>query len=166
MSMACSRTDAKGVVHKKLRQPKYGPGKTKQAFKDECDINRILQRAQKTGTVSHLAKHQAVYGDFANFDFERNLNAITRGREIFDDLPSELRKEFHQNPGEFFRYVNDPANADRLPELLPQLAQPGRQYLDVSGRTPPDAPTAPQARQTQATEAEPAPADETSAEGS
>ena len=133
-------------------EPKdYSDGRTKQSFKDETDINKILSRAQKTGTVSHLAKHQPMYGDYANFDFVENERMLVKAREIFDELPSEIRKEFRNSPGEFFEFANDPANVDRLDTLLPALAAPGRQNIDVSGRTPPDVSLPPQAALNQAT---------------
>lgn len=110
----------------------YGEGRTKQAFKDECDIVKILSRAQKAGTLSHLEKYEPVYGDFADFDFmEANLK-LTQGREVFDQLPSELRAEFKNSPAKFFEYVNNPKNADKLREKLPALAMPGRQNVDVT----------------------------------
>ncbi len=119
--------------------PVYDDGRTKQSFKDETDINRILQRAQKTGTISHLAKHEAQYGDFEDFDFFEQTLQITRGNQIFADLPSELRDEFHQSPQEFFKYVNDQENKAAPSRNLPELAEPGRQNMDVSGRTEPAA---------------------------
>ncbi len=113
------------------KNPTYKDGRTKQTFRDETDINAILKRAQKTGTVSHLNKYEARYGDFANFDFFEAQLQLTAGREIFDALPSEIRNEFNQSQAEFFEYVNDPANKDRLGELLPALAEPGRQNIVV-----------------------------------
>ncbi len=123
-------TDKNGK-HVPLKNPTYEDGRTKQTFKDETDINKILARAQKTGTISHINQFQGSYGDFSDFDFFENTLMLTRGREIFDALPSELRNEFQQNPSDFFQYVNDPANKDRLEELLPGLAAPGRQNIDV-----------------------------------
>ena len=123
-----------------IQVQEYTDGRTKQAFADETDINKILHRAQKAGTLSHLQKYEGMYGDFADFDFmDAQLNLV-KGRELFDELPSELRNEFNQSPAQFFDYVNDPANRDNLAEKLPGLAQPGRQNLDVSGRTPPQTP--------------------------
>ncbi len=121
------------------KQPtKYTDGRTKQSFKDETDINKILKRAQKSGTISHLNKYEARYGDFSNFDFFESQLMLTQGRQIFDALPSEIRNEFNQSQAEFFNYVNDPANKDRLKELLPALAAPGRQNLSTSGIVPAD----------------------------
>ncbi len=121
----------------------YKDGRTKQAFLDETDINKILKRAQKTGTISHLNKHQASYGDFTNFDFFANQIMLAKGREVFDDLPSELRNEFANSPGDFFKYVNDPENKDRLGELLPGLAAPGRQNIAPNNNAGADAPEEP-----------------------
>ncbi len=110
----------------------FKDGRTKQAFKDETDINKILKRAQKSGTISHLAKHQGRYADFSEFDFLGTQIMLARGREVFDDLPVELRSEFNQSPAQFFKYVNDPQNKDDLHRLLPALAEPGRQNISVS----------------------------------
>ncbi len=113
------------------KTPIYDDGRTKQSFRDETDINKLLQRAQKTGTISHLNKHEARYGDFSGFDFFEAQLRLTAGREIFDELPSEVRNEFQQSPAAFFKYVNDPANSDRLESLLPALAAPGRQMINL-----------------------------------
>jgi len=126
----------------RLIQPTYEDGRTKQSFKDETDITKMLHRAQKAGTLSHLQKFEGRYGDFADFDFFEATLQLTKGREVFDALPSELRREFNQSPAQFFAYVNDPANADKLAQKLPMLAMPGRQNIDMSGKTPPDDPRA------------------------
>lgn len=106
----------------------YEDGRTKQAFKDETDIQKILQRAQQIGTLSHLEKHGASYGDFEAFDFTEAMQQLARAKSIFEELPSELRREFNHDPRQFFTFVNNPDNADRLPDLLPALARPGRQF--------------------------------------
>ena len=106
-------------------------GMTKQAFKDQTDINKILAKAQKTGTVSHLAKYEGIYGDFTDIDDLLTAHQrLTRANEIFSELPSEVRREFDQNPAGFFNFVNDPANKDRLKEVLPAIAKAG-QYFPV-----------------------------------
>lgn len=127
-----------------LKQPVYLDGRTKQSFKDECDINKLLVRAQKSGTLSHLQKYEKRYGDFADYDFMENTLKMTEGRQIFDALPSELRREFNQSPAAFFEFVNDPENKDLIAKKLPALAEPGRQNIDVSGKTSPDPEQAPE----------------------
>lgn len=106
----------------------YKDGRTKQAFKDETDINKILARAAKGNTISHLAKHGAMYGDFSDIDDLLTAHQrLAKGQEIFDALPGEVKREFGNNVGRFFNFVNDPANIERLPEILPGLAAPGNQ---------------------------------------
>ena len=125
-----------------LPEKDYSDGKTVQSFKDETDINKLLARAQRAGTLSHLEEFEGVYGDFSDFDFFTAQTTIARGYEIFDKLPSEVRKEFHNSPQAFYEYVNDPANQADLAKKLPSLAAPGRQNIDVSGKTPPVAASA------------------------
>ncbi len=117
---------------------KYTDGRTKQSFKNECDINLIMQRAAKGGTISHLTKYEGIYADFSNFDFFEQTQMLTRGREVFDDLPAEVRREFGQSPAAFFAYVNNPANKDDLANKLPGLAAPGNQLISMAA---PDADT-------------------------
>ncbi|AJK28329.1 putative minor capsid protein [Eel River basin pequenovirus] len=105
----------------------YNDGRTKQAFKDSTDINKILKKAQTTGSLAHLQKYpEAVYGDFdGEFDLLTAQQRISRANEIFADLPSEVRREFDNNALRFVQYAGDPANNDKLRELLPALAKPG-----------------------------------------
>ncbi len=112
-------------------QPVYNDGRTKQAYADECDINKIMARFAVTNTITHLNKHEGQYADFSDFDFHKQTNMLTRGREIFDDLPAEVRREFAQSPAAFFAYVNDPKNVNNLHEKIPGLAKPGDQLLQV-----------------------------------
>lgn len=105
----------------------YDDGRTKQCHADECDINKIMARFDVTGTISHLEKHEGSYSDFSDYDYHTELQKLTRGREIFDDLSAEVRREFGQNPAKFFAYVNDPKNAKELRKKLPGLAEPGQQ---------------------------------------
>lgn len=105
----------------------YGDGRTKQSFKDQADINKILMKAQRAGGLSHLAKHGAQYGDFTDVpDLLTAYSRLQRAEQIHAELPSELRREF-PTWDKFFTYVNDPANADQLEERIPALAKPGRQ---------------------------------------
>jgi len=143
----------------RLIQPTYGDGRTKQAFKDETDIVKMLSRAQRSGTLTHLEKFEPRYGDFADYDFLENISKLTKGREIFDALPSELRREFNQSPADFFEFVNDEVNKGELETKLPGLAQPGRQNIDLTGKTEPAEPVeTPRKTETIKEGAEPPPA--------
>lgn len=124
---------------------RYDDGMTKQAYAKDCDINAILKKAQRTGALSHLAQFGGVYGDFAGLDFQTMQNQIAEANNIFERLPSEVRREFEGDPSKFFAYVNDPANVNRLAELLPAIAEPGSFFPRVNAqqRAPDVAPKGP-----------------------
>ncbi len=105
----------------------YSDGRTQQCHKDECDIEKIMSRFQRTGTISHVNKYQGVYADYSEYDFAEQTRRLNAGIEVFDALPGEVRREFNQDPQAFFNFVNDPANKDDLLEKLPALAKPGTQ---------------------------------------
>ena len=111
-----------------FKSDNYDDGRTKQSFKDSTDINKILARAARGESISHLQRHGAAYGDFSDIDDLLDAHAkLARGREIFEELPSEVRREFDQDVSKFFKYVNDPRNKDQLHKVLPALAEPGTQ---------------------------------------
>ncbi len=116
-----------------------GDGAAQQQFKDDCDTNKIMQRFQKTGAIDHVAKHQPEYGFASGNDYHQSMNIITKADSMFNDLPSNIRNEFNNNPQAFLEFVQDPKNAERANELgialtdkaaakaaeLPGAAKPG-----------------------------------------
>ena len=115
----------------KIRVPEYeNPGRTKQAFADDCDINKLLKRAQRLGGLAHVEKYPAeVYGEFdGEMDLLTAHERIDRARTIFSELPSEVRSEFSNDALAFVSFAADPANNARLTELIPAIAEPGRYF--------------------------------------
>ena len=97
----------KGIVIK-------SPTMTKQAFREECDTNRIMARYELTGQIEHVNRRQPVYGDFSVFkDYQSLLNTVEVATDAFNALPSELRKELEYKPHKLFEWINDPQNRDR-----------------------------------------------------
>ena len=123
-----------------IKAKKYDDGRTKQSFKDSTDINKLLAKAQREGSIAHLNKYpSAVYGEFTGVDLLGAFQQVERAKAIFADLPSEVRKEFQGDAFKFAEYASNPDNIDRLDELIPAIAKPGRYFPDVRGSTPPDA---------------------------
>lgn len=109
---------------------------TSQAFADECDINRVLDRAKKGIGLAHLANYQAQYADFSDMDhntYEDMRFRLAEAETMFQDLPAHIRSEFDNNAGKFFEFVNDDKNKDRLEEIFPVLANPHKDFPDVIG---------------------------------
>ncbi len=129
--------------HGKAEVRKYKlHGRTKQSQKDECDINKLLERSARQGGLSHLDKYQAKYEDYSNYDFEEHTNKIAEMASCFEQLPGETKREFHQSPDEYFAFVTNPENVDQLHRLLPEIANRGNYFPPV---TAPEAQKQPQA---------------------
>lgn len=112
--------DIKKAYDKRVRKPfsVTGPSMTKQSFKRECDINVLLAKYRKTGFIDHLAKHQGQYADLPNGQsYHEAMNMILDAQESFNQLPSEIRNMFKNDPREFLDFVDDPSNAEKLKDL-------------------------------------------------
>lgn len=90
---------------------------TKQSFKDECDINKIMAKFQKTGAIEHYAKHQPQYGDTTGIDYLDCLNVVANANTMFEELPSTIRKKFENDPRQFLDFVQNPDNQEEMIEL-------------------------------------------------
>ncbi len=108
-------------IHGTKQPTEYTDGRTKQSFKDETDVNQIINQHARMGTLSHLEQWGGQYGDLADFDFQNAQNQIAHANTMFEQLPPNVKKHFHNSPERFFTYVNDPENADELREKLPEL---------------------------------------------
>lgn len=96
---------------------------TQQNFKDECDINNILKKYKRTGLVEHVASHGGRYEDLSQpVDYQTALNVVISAQAAFDSLPSDIRKQFGNNPQEFLEFVNNPDNQAKMADLglIPQ----------------------------------------------
>lgn len=124
-----------------------GPGKAKQAMKDECDINNIVNRYRQRGILDHVSRYQGHYGDFGDgVSFHQAQETLVKAQEAFDSLPAAIRTRFHNDPAEFLDFVQDEANADELIEMglrdKPVKAAPVAQEEPVASEPPPAEPQA------------------------
>lgn len=113
-----------------IEEKDYSDGRTKQQYKDSTDINKLIYKHAKAGTLSHLEQFGGQYGDFTGFDFLEANIALAKGKSIFEQLPAELRKEFGHDPAQFFAFVGGKSEKE-LREALPDLAKPGLQLPDI-----------------------------------
>lgn len=86
------------------------PTMTQQQFKDECDINTILERFGVTGELPTLIR-QPLTEDFVEaFDFQTSMNAIREATNAFNEMPAKVRARFGNDPAEFIKFFEDPEN--------------------------------------------------------
>lgn len=98
-------------------ETKKEPSMTKQAHKDECDINNIVKRFMQTGVIDHLktAEQAGVFADLPDpFSYQDALNLTIAAQRSFDTLPSDIRARFGNDPAQFLAFTGDPANQAEL----------------------------------------------------
>lgn len=90
---------------------------TQQSDKDDCDINIIMERYGKTGQVPQLLD-KGMPGDFtAVTDYRTALDALKAADDTFAQVPAKIRAEFKNDPAEFIRFVENPANQEKIYEM-------------------------------------------------
>lgn len=93
------------------------PSLAQQQFKDECDINTILERFNVTGQLP-VSPLQPQFGDFSGItDYQTALNAVLDAQESFDALPARVRERFANDPAAFVDFCLDAANRDEMKAL-------------------------------------------------
>jgi phage internal scaffolding protein len=99
---------------------------TQQQFKEEADINTIVDRFMKTG---HLPDPVSMpqYVDYEGiFDFQSAMNVVRQADENFMRMDAKVRARFNNNPQEFLQFFADPSNAEeavRLGLAVPQAKE-------------------------------------------
>ncbi len=90
------------------------PSRTKQSFRDECDINNILRQFNVTGEL-RVGSVQPQYGDFSGItDYQSALNAVMAAQDSFLQLPAKVRAKFDNDPALFVEFASDEANRDEM----------------------------------------------------
>lgn len=98
-----------------------GVSLTKQSFKEETDINRIMERYRMGKPLvdpGAPTRGAPSFGDFGTeFDFHEAQNRVRQAHESFDALPSSLRSRFSNDPGRLLSFLEDPSNRDEAIRL-------------------------------------------------
>lgn len=104
--------------HPRVTSDPEGPSRTKQSFQEESEINNIVARYQKRGIIDHLSKYGGTYGDMpAPDDFHEAMTLVTEAQSMFEELPSNVRNRFKNDPAEFLDFVGNEENAAEMVEM-------------------------------------------------
>ena len=91
---------------------------TEQSHKKMCDINHILKQYDKTGLITHVNNARAEYGDYTEVnEYQEAMNTVIKAQADFMELPSEIRKKFANDPGNFVEFVTNPDNLEEMYDL-------------------------------------------------
>lgn len=117
--------------------------RTKQAFKDECDVNQILAKYNKTQQLNHVNSISGHYGDFTNAtDYQTSLNAVMDANERFMGLSAQVRAKFNNNPAQFIDFMSNDQNYEEALNLGLLDSQKAQAYLEKKSQ-PQSQPTPP-----------------------
>lgn len=106
------------VIGRGVRTFTEGPSLTKQSMKDECDINGIMKRFERTGLITHNATRQAYFSDVSDVpDFAGAVDVVRKAEAMFMSLPAKLRARFDNDPASYVQFCTDPANRDEMVQL-------------------------------------------------
>lgn len=93
------------------------PSLAQQHFKEECDINTILQKFSITGILPE-APLSPRYGDFSGIsDYHTALNRVIAAQDEFEALPAQIRARFDNDPAKLIEFLDNDANRPEAEEL-------------------------------------------------
>lgn len=92
--------------------------RTKQSFKDQCDINKIIRQYVRSGVVQHLSDSLGGYGDVSEIgDYREALHRVMEAERVFGALPADIRAHFGNDPAALLDAYTDPSRVGELREL-------------------------------------------------
>jgi phage internal scaffolding protein len=91
------------------------PSLAQQSFREEVDINTIVNRFLKTGVLP-TPNTFPQYVDFEGvFDYQSAMNLVRAADESFMRMDAKVRARFNNSPQEFLEFF---ANAENLEEAI------------------------------------------------
>lgn len=88
----------------------------KQEFKDDSDINFLLRNLKMEGVLDRVDVSRWQAGSLEQLTLQEALNIQIEATDLFEQLPSKVRKEFDNNPIKFVQGVESGKYKDLLDE--------------------------------------------------
>lgn len=90
----------------------------KQEFKDDCDVNLIVERCIRTGSPLPDYSVPAAFADVSQFgDFGAAVRRMDAALEAFNALPAPIRTRFNNSPVQLVDFIQDVNNKDEAIKL-------------------------------------------------
>lgn len=91
---------------------------TEQSHKDACDIRLIMDRAQRTGMLTHRVATEGQYQNLASRpQFDEAMRIIAHANTVFETIPAKIREQFNHDPAKFLEYIENPENRANMKEM-------------------------------------------------
>lgn len=100
-----------GKTRRRVQTVNKDPSKTQQHFKDHVNVNNIMKKYLQTGAITHLSGKTGVYADITEIgSYQDAMQKVLNANAAFEQLPSELRMKFANDPQNLITYLKDPKN--------------------------------------------------------
>lgn len=94
------------------------PSQTQQSFKDQSDINKMIEKFTQTGELPPGVGRDPVYQDVSQIpDFTTCQLKVKQAEEAFQALPAKLRAKFDNDPAKCLKWASDPNNFKSAQDL-------------------------------------------------
>lgn len=95
-----------------------GQSLTRQSEADSCDINKIMERFDRTGQLP-ISMKQPQFGDARIVGFQEAKQIVIQAQEAFNELPAKARAHFGHDPQNMLNALadNSEANVNKLLEM-------------------------------------------------
>jgi len=106
-----------------------------QHYKEECDINTILEKFNITGLLPEQPLSPR-YGDFTGIgDYHTAMNRVIAVQDEFEALPAQIRARFDNDPAQLIEFLE---NSDNRPEAeeLGLVEKATAEDVEVAKKTP------------------------------
>jgi phage internal scaffolding protein len=106
-----------------------------QHYREECDINTILQKFNITGLLPETPLSPR-YGDFTGIgDYHTAMNRVIAVQDEFEALPAQIRARFDNDPANLIEFLE---NSDNRPEAeeLGLVEKAAAEVVEAAKNTP------------------------------
>lgn len=119
---------------KRVATENTGKTMTQQHLAKETDVNYIVAKFAKTGTVTHVSNAKSnSYRDLVNApSYQEALQTIINAETLFMEIPAKIRAKFNNDPQQMITYLADPKNTSEAISLGLVVAPPPTQQTPVT----------------------------------
>ena len=104
---------------KRVQTVPVGKTRTQIQFQEQCNVNNIIAKYKKTGSVTHVRNAQeGVYADLSELpSLQEAYSVINQAQNAFQEVPAQVRQRFGHDPQAFIDFLSDQKNDEEAIKL-------------------------------------------------
>jgi phage internal scaffolding protein len=118
--------------------------RVEQHHKDEVNVNNIVRKHGMELITKVAALQEFTYDDVVGNDFQESMNILLKAADAFESVPSDIRKQFDNDPAKFLDFVHNPDNKDQMITWGLMEAPVEQKPIEVVVTNPPPVETPPE----------------------